>query len=134
MKWYEAAGIGAVMGCLCGVVLWASVLTREAYYIALREIYVPTPDYGAVNTTPMTLEWNAPMIEPSRVHLLLTPDPNMVYMPYVVTGLVMLIAFTVLFSVPLWYPYAQITFDQLADNVISGWRDERDDDDEDDDE
>lgn len=27
MKWYEAAGIGVIMGCLYGITLWASMDT-----------------------------------------------------------------------------------------------------------
>lgn len=120
MKWYEAAGIGTIMACLYGVVLWASMLARGAYYIALSEIYVPTPDYGAVNTTPMTLEYNTPVAEAYHTHLSISPDPNMVYMPFEVTGIVMIIAFVILFSIPLWSPLVQKEFDDFAGFLFGG--------------
>jgi len=27
MRWYEAAGVGAIVGCLYGLILWASIIT-----------------------------------------------------------------------------------------------------------
>ena len=122
MKWYESAGIGVLMGCLYGVTLWASISMRDAYYA----IFDATREYMVENATLPTFGGSS---APHVGGLVLpTFNPNIVYMPFIITGLVMIISFTVLFSVPLWYPRAEEMFYQFAEDVISGWRGDRDDD------
>jgi hypothetical protein len=69
MKWYDAAGIGWVMGCLYGLVLWASV---DAFSL------LSFLKYG-----------------------------DRFYMPFRITAVIIVDAFLCLFSVPVWYPFAE---------------------------
>jgi hypothetical protein len=123
MKGYEAAGIGTLMGCLYGVVLWASTEMYKAYL-----------DAFAYEQTRLLLGQNMTIAYLRGNYVLPATDPNMYYMPFLITGIVVVFAFLLLFSVSIWYPYAERWFDGFSKDIIAGWRDERDDDDEDDDE
>lgn len=120
MKWYECAGIGVVMACLYGMTLWASTEMYKAYIEVFT--YEQARLLAGQN---MTIEYL------KGTYILPKIDPNMAYMPFVVTASVMVFAFAVLFSVPLWYPYAERWFDGFSKNIIAGWNGERDDDEDD---
>ena len=111
MKWYECIGIGLVMGALFSVTLFASLQVQKAYYTALDQISLQP----AFDLSPHSLQWNAPVVEVYNHTRLITPDPNMVYIPYEVTGVVMIAAFAILFSVPIWYPYAEQLLYKMAE-------------------
>jgi hypothetical protein len=92
MRWYEAAGIGIVMGALCCLTLWASV---DALSL------VSFMNYG-----------------------------DRFYMPLRVTAVVMCCAFLCLFSVPIWYPYAEDAVQRLGEQIAEDLKEQDDDEDE----
>ena len=126
MKWYECAGIGVVMACLYGITLWASVQVRDSYLMIYQR-------YGAY------LQENVTILEmgtfPKLSGLVMpTFDERVLLLPYIIPPIITAFSFTLLFSVPLWYPYAEKWFGGFSKDIIAGWNGEREDDEEDDEE
>ena len=50
MHWYESAGIGIIMGCLYGVVLWASIdaLSLASFILYKNRLFLPEVTTGIV--------------------------------------------------------------------------------------
>jgi Mg/Co/Ni transporter MgtE len=66
MRWYEAAGVGAIMGCLYGLVLWASMINL-ALLSFMRfgdQFYLPFRVTAAVILTAFLALFTVPMWYP----------------------------------------------------------------------
>ena len=66
MRWYEAVGVGAIMGCLYGLVLWASMINL-ALLSFMRfgdQFYLPFRVTAAVILTAFLSLFTVPMWYP----------------------------------------------------------------------
>jgi hypothetical protein len=66
MRWYEAAGIGIVMGILYGVILWASVdsLSFASFILYGNREYLPKVVTGIVMVLSFLFLFTYPLWEP----------------------------------------------------------------------
>ena len=116
MKWYECALIGIVMAGLFAITLSASLQMRDAYLA----IYDQYRLYSEENVTIFKMG-AAPQMHGTVLPVF---DKNIMIYPYILTGLVMAFAFALLFTIPLWYPWAVRGFDQLSDLVLNYQKEE----------
>jgi hypothetical protein len=114
MKWYEAAGIGTIMACLYGVTLWASLqvkVVQEGYWQGAW-------GGGTLNWTDGNFQYVTPEVYKN------TPIPNHIpdisYVPFEITGAVMLAAFIILFSTPLWCPVVEQWIQETGERIAEG--------------
>lgn len=108
MKWYECAGIGVLMACLYALTLWSS--------LQIKVIYAGAVGVDLLNNASSEVKYTAPLVY-SKTQIT-APLPDLTYVPYEITGITMIVAFAILFSYPVWYPYAEQALNALAESIV----------------